>query len=65
MGQLPMATTPTPRDFGSYYSELTSQFRLAAGSPAIDTGIDVGLAYVGSAPDYGALEYTPAEQRTH
>jgi len=31
--------------------------RLAAGSPAIDAGTDVGLAFVGEAPDLGAYEY--------
>ncbi|MCK9378917.1 MAG: hypothetical protein M0P97_02110 [Candidatus Moranbacteria bacterium] len=31
---------------------------LELGSPAIDTGIDVGLPYLGSAPDIGAFEYS-------
>jgi len=30
---------------------------LAFGSPMIDTGVDVGLPYCGSAPDLGAFEY--------
>ncbi len=30
---------------------------LAAGSPAIDRGIDLGLIFSGSAPDLGALEF--------
>lgn len=37
-------------------------FTLAAGSPLIDAGIDVGLPYSGAAPDIGALEAAPAEQ---
>jgi hypothetical protein len=32
-------------------------FHLQAGSPAIDTGVDVGLPYNGAAPDLGAFEY--------
>lgn len=31
--------------------------KLKAGSPLIDKGTDVGLTYVGSAPDLGAYEY--------
>jgi hypothetical protein len=31
-------------------------FRLLSGSPAIDAGVDVGLPYLGSAPDIGAYE---------
>lgn len=31
-------------------------YHLSAGSPAIDAGKDVGLAFVGSAPDLGAYE---------
>jgi hypothetical protein len=31
-------------------------FTLQGGSPAVDAGVDVGLAYSGSAPDIGALE---------
>lgn len=31
-------------------------FHLGSGSPAIDQGVDVGLAYNGAAPDLGALE---------
>ena len=33
-------------------------YRLRAGSPLIDAGIDIGLPYVGAAPDIGAYEYT-------
>jgi parallel beta-helix repeat protein len=35
-------------------------FRLQNNSPAIDQGLDVGLPFMGSAPDIGALEYDPA-----
>lgn len=35
-------------------------FRLQANSPAIDAGMDIGLPYVGSAPDLGAFEYDTA-----
>lgn len=31
-------------------------FRLQAGSPAIDAGVDVGLPFLGPAPDIGAFE---------
>lgn len=33
---------------------------LAEGSPAIDSGMDVGLAFLGSAPDRGAFEFGSA-----
>jgi hypothetical protein len=35
-----------------------SYFSLQSSSPAIDVGEDVGLSYVGIAPDMGAREYT-------
>jgi len=35
--------------------------RLAPGSDAIDAGVDVGLPFVGKAPDLGAFEHNPAE----
>jgi hypothetical protein len=35
-------------------------FRLSAGSPAIDSGANVGLSYNGLAPDRGAFEYNGA-----
>ncbi|TAK63885.1 MAG: T9SS type A sorting domain-containing protein [Bacteroidetes bacterium] len=34
---------------------------LAGGSDLIDSGTDVGLPYVGVAPDLGAFEYTPPD----
>jgi hypothetical protein len=32
-------------------------YRLREGSPAIDAGVDVGLPYLGDAPDIGAFEH--------
>jgi parallel beta-helix repeat protein len=32
-------------------------FHLQAGSPAIDAGVDVGIPYLGAAPDLGAFEH--------
>ena len=32
----------------------------ASGSQIIDAGVDIGFAYLGSAPDLGAFEYDPA-----
>src|SRR5690606_12147782 len=32
--------------------------QLSSNSPAIDVGVDVGLAYYGNAPDLGAVEST-------
>jgi len=37
--------------------------RLAPGSDLIDAGTDVGLPFVGKAPDLGAFEYRPAETK--
>lgn len=37
--------------------QLTSDYHLSAGSPAIDAGTDVGIPFSGSAPDMGAFEY--------
>lgn len=39
----------------------SSFMQLAAGSSLIDSGIDVGLPYEGSAPDLGACEFTGQE----
>jgi len=36
----------------------TTDFNLGAKSPAIDSGINVGLPYLGSYPDRGAYEYS-------
>ncbi len=37
-------------------------FRLQAGSPCIDSALDLGYPFEGSAPDMGAIEYIPANQ---
>ena len=37
--------------------------RLAPGSDAIDAGVDVGLPFVGKAPDLGASEYDPEKAK--
>nr|MBN2276455.1 right-handed parallel beta-helix repeat-containing protein [candidate division Zixibacteria bacterium] len=42
----PLLTNPAGGDFS-----------LQAGSPAIDTGLDLGYLYIGSKPDLGALEF--------
>ena len=44
-----VSTDPNSPDF----------FKLPAGSPAIDAGVDMGLPYYGAAPDLGAVEYIP------
>jgi hypothetical protein len=62
--------TPTATDFVSLDTSLASAprqsngnlpdngfFRLAAGSKFIDAGINVGIPFIGSAPDIGAFEY--------
>lgn len=38
---------------------ITSFTRLVAGSDLVNTGINVGLPFCGSAPDLGAFEYCP------
>lgn len=37
--------------------------RLSPGSDAIDVGTDLGLPFVGKAPDLGAFEYRPSEAK--
>lgn len=39
---------------------LDANYRLTAGSPAIDQGIAVGLPFQGTAPDIGAFEFAPS-----
>ena len=39
-----------------------TDFHLQSASPAKDAGINVGLAYMGTAPDIGAFEYSAAVQ---
>ena len=41
---------PRPPDYGTW------DYTLGTGSPCIDAGIDVGYAYIGTAPDMGAFE---------
>ncbi len=36
---------------------LAGDFRLQAGSPMIDAGVNVGLSFTGAAPDMGAIEF--------
>ena len=43
-----------PSDGG--FGDVSALFGLAAGSPAVDAGVDVGLPFNGSAPDMGAFE---------
>ncbi len=49
-------TSPGPFDFFGVDPNLDSAYQLLSGSPAIDTGMDVGLPYQGNAPDRGAFE---------
>lgn len=47
-------TTGTATDL--FIDPVNGDFRLKAGSAAIDDGTDISLAYNGSAPDHGAFE---------
>ena len=40
-------------------------FKLAPGSVAIDTGVDVNMPFIGKAPDLGAFEYRPAPSKSY
>ena len=40
-----------------FVNAAAGNYQLLYGSPAIDTGVNVGLPYFGSAPDMGAFEY--------
>ncbi|MHB9035533.1 MAG: carboxypeptidase regulatory-like domain-containing protein [Armatimonadota bacterium] len=42
-----------------FINPAVSDYRLRAGSPAIDSGLNVGLPYLGSAPDRGTFERDP------
>jgi hypothetical protein len=54
----PLSSQPSrPADFAAYYQSLTAPFRLQASSPAIDAAGDIGLPFMGAAPDFGAFEY--------
>jgi len=46
-----------PREADGSLPAACTFMKLKAGSPLIDKGVDVGLAFVGSAPDLGAYEY--------
>jgi hypothetical protein len=39
-----------------FVDAANGDYRLLTGSPAIDSGVDVGLPYIGAAPDRGAFE---------
>ena len=41
-----------------FVNSAGGDFHLLAGSPAIDTGKDVGLPFLGAAPDRGAFEFS-------
>jgi MYXO-CTERM domain-containing protein len=49
-----------PREADGSLPSACAMLKLAAGSKMIDKGKDVGLPYVGSAPDLGAYEYGAA-----
>ena len=59
--------TNSKKDDPLFISKVTPDFRLQSGSPAINSGVDVGLSRdfvgnfvpLGSAPDIGAYEFTP------
>lgn len=57
-GGLADATDTTGTDPG-FVNASAADYRLSAGSPAIDAGEDLGSAFKGSAPDLGAWEYDP------
>ncbi len=42
-----------------FVDTLAGDFRLQAGSPCIDTAMDIGYSFEGSAPDMGAIEFVP------
>jgi hypothetical protein len=42
-----------------FVDATTPDVHLQPGSPCIDAGIDVGLPYLGLAPDMGAFEFEP------
>src|SRR6185312_8623813 len=41
-----------------FVNRAAHNYQLQAGSPALNTGLEVGLPFVGIAPDLGALEST-------
>ncbi len=47
----------TPNSLCNVDPLLNDDYTLQPGSPAIDAGVDVGLPYIGAAPDIGAFEH--------
>jgi hypothetical protein len=45
--------------FASVTAAADAFLHLTADSPCVDAGIDIGVSYVGSAPDLGAFEFRP------
>jgi len=52
-------TNPT---FQSHQVDSDRFLRLAADSPCVDAGTDVGVTFFGNAPDLGAYEYRPTDE---
>lgn len=69
MGKTDLSVDPkfvgalAPYELGGYNPKFVPEFtrayacRLSKGSPCIDRGVDVGLPFVGTAPDLGAFEF--------
>jgi hypothetical protein len=53
------ALLSAPRKSDGSLPDLGNNFKLAPGSDLIDAGVNVGLPYLGSAPDLGPYEYKP------
>jgi len=61
-GQIPGIVGTDPSELimdPLFVDELGMNFRLTLGSPAIDSGVDVGLSFLGPEPDRGAFEFVP------
>lgn len=63
-GGLSRASSDTTGFDPLFTSQSGGDYRLAAGSAAIDKGIGVGLPFIGPAPDLGALEFSPTGDAT-
>ncbi|NLB72396.1 MAG: DUF5018 domain-containing protein [Chloroflexi bacterium] len=57
-----IAILSAPRKPDGSLPDLGDYFQLTSTSDAIDAGVDVGLPYVGAAPDLGPFEYDPGFQ---